>query len=259
MKRIIAILTFIILGGNLITAQNVTTEITETEADTSFFDYDTLYTKPLYDWVTYQMKVTLENPKEKLLFQCYFVNRIDSIIYLNLNKSGIELARLVLTPDSVTYINKLQHEYYQGGYELFNKVLGFSITFDMIQSLMNATDFSTFVHNFKRVDEDSQRFYISPMRASHDGALTLMQTIEVAPDGRIVKNEMTDLKSMRDFNILYLNYAEQGGFALFQRMSIEMETDETKLEAEIKNVKFNQPGPTRIKIPSSFTEMDLQY
>ena len=68
------------------------------------------------------MKVSLEKEEEKLAFQGYFVNRIDSIIYLNLNRSGIELARVVLTPDSVIYVNKLEHEYYAGDYTFLRRV-----------------------------------------------------------------------------------------------------------------------------------------
>ena len=48
-----------------------------------------------YQWISYQMKVNLKTDDQELAFHCFFVNRIDSLIYLNLHKSGIELARLV--------------------------------------------------------------------------------------------------------------------------------------------------------------------
>ncbi|MBQ7735576.1 MAG: DUF4292 domain-containing protein [Bacteroidales bacterium] len=217
-----------------------------------------VFPKITYDWVSYQMKISLEKEEEKLAFQCFFVNRIDSIIYLNLNRSGIELARVVLTPDSVTYVNKLEHEYYAGDYSFLRRVFGFPLDFDMVQSLMNGVDFKDFDDSLHRVEEDGKLHYVAPQRTNRQGTVALMQSIEIGAGGVILDNDMTDLKTMRDIDIEYEDYTMIDGTPFFTKFEVEMEVDDVELEAELKNIRFNVPGPTTIRIPESFKEIEFK-
>lgn len=258
MKRIYILLIFVILGGGIATAQNnnvdtLTSPIGTANVDT--LNLDSIFPHIQHEWISYQMKIALDMNHEKLAFQCFFVNRIDSIIYLNVNKSGIELARIVFTPDSVIYVNKLEHKYYCGQYEFTEKILGLKLNFDIIQSLLNAVDFAGFTNNFTRVEEDGKLQYISPLRKEIDGDISIMQSIELGENGVIVENDITELKNLRDITLSYKDYNNANNFNFFSKLSIEMEVDEISMEAEIKNLKINQSGPTRIKIPDSFEEM----
>ena len=217
-----------------------------------------VFPKISYEWVSYQMKVSLEKEEEKLAFQGYFVNRIDSIIYLNLNRSGIELARVVLTPDSVIYVNKLEHEYYAGDYTFLRRVFGFPLDFDMAQSLLNGVDFKNFSDSLHRVEEDGKLYYVAPQRTKMDGTVSLMQSIEIGEGGIILDNDMTDLKTMRDFDIEYEDYAVFDSIPFFTKFEVEMEVDDVEMEAQLKNIRFNVPGPTSIRIPESFKAIEFK-
>lgn len=211
-----------------------------------------------YEWVSYQMKISLEKEEEKLAFQCFFVNRIDSLIYLNLNRSGIELARVVLTPDSVIYVNKLEHEFYAGDYTFLRRVFGFPLEFDMVQSLLNGVDFKNFDDSLHRMEEDGKLYYVAPQRTNRQGTVSLMQSIEIGEGGIIRDNDMTDLKTMRDFDIEYEDYTLFDSIPFFTKFEVEMETDEVEMEALLKNIRFNVPGPTAIRIPENFKEVEFK-
>lgn len=216
-----------------------------------------VFPKITYDWVSYQMKISLEKEEEKLSFQCFFVNRIDSIIYLNLNRSGIELARVVLTPDSVIYVNKLEHEYYAGGYVFLRRVFGMPLDFDMVQSLLNGVDFKNFDDSLHRVEEDGKLYYVAPQRANRQGTVAIMQSIEIGEGGIILDNDITDLKTMRDFDIEYEDYTFIDSIPFFTKFEVEMEADEVEMEVLLKNIRFNVAGPTAIRIPENFKEIEL--
>ena len=219
---------------------------------------DSVFPKITYEWVSYQMKISLEKEEEKLAFQCFFVNRIDSLIYLNLNRSGIELARVVLTPDSVVYVNKLEHEFYAGDYSFLRRAFGFPLDFDMVQSLLNGVDFKDFEGSMHRVEEEGKLHYVAPQRTNRQGTVTLMQSIEIGEGGVILDNDMTDLKTMRDFEIEYQDYGIIDSILFFTKFEVEMETDEVEMEALLKNVRFNVPGPTTIRIPETFKEIEFK-
>ena len=216
-----------------------------------------------YQWISYQMKVNLKTHDQELAFQCFFVNRIDSLIYLNLHKSGIELARLVLTPDSLIYVNKLNKEYYRGDYGFLNAVFGLPLDFQMIQALLNACDFPHFDAIRYQMEADGNWRYISPLRMRQDQTCSLMQEIDIQPfTQHIVKNDITDLKSLHDVVIRYDDYApvEEGdsSYMSFNKLIVEIGDENVLLQADLKNIRLDIPGPTSIKIPDTFSEIELK-
>lgn len=214
-----------------------------------------------YAWISYQMKVEMTEDEEKLAFQCFFVNRMDSLMYFNLHKSGVELARVVLTPDSVIFVNKLEKEYYRGDYRFFGMLFGIPLNFNMIQSIMNARDFVECEGTCTRNDEGNETHLIWPQRTC--GGLSVMQEMTVAPNGVPLRNELTELSTMREVTIQYgewdfgpISEAENTDtLGFFNRLAIEINSEDVKIDATLSKVKVNTPGPTSIKIPESFTEM----
>lgn len=235
-----------------------------TKLATEKWNIDSVLWQNNYDWISYQMKVTMTEGEDKLAFQCFFVNRTDSLMYFNLYKSGIELARVVLTPDSVVFVNKLEKQFYRGGYEFFRHIIGLPLTFPIVQSLLNARDFKGCMGAYHLTTEGNTRHYIWPQRSCD--TLNLMQDITVDSHGAIIQNDITDLKSMVEAIFNYRNYSfEERNFSpegenpeidtlgFFNQLHISMPTSNVTLDAEIKNIKVNVPGPTNIKIPESFT------
>jgi len=72
-------------------------------------------------------------------FHCLynFVNVIDSLLYIQLNVGPIEAVRVLATPSSVVYINKLQKNYYEGDYSFFQNLLDLDIDFYAFQAIFN--------------------------------------------------------------------------------------------------------------------------
>lgn len=90
-----------------------------------------------YRWVSYRGVANIQFDDKKYQCNYFFVNRIDSIIYLNINFMGVELARLVATPQKVTFVNRLSSEYYEGDYAFVEKYLKAKADFYTLQALFN--------------------------------------------------------------------------------------------------------------------------
>ena len=159
-----------------------------------------------YNWVSYRGPAEIFFDGKKYQCNYYLVNRTDSILYLNLNFMGIEIARLVATPKEVIIVNKLTSEYYRGDYSFVEEYLKTKADFYTLQAIFNG-------------DEDR-------------------------------------LKAYSDFSFYYHPYtSEQRSF--FDSFSISMNGSQRKVDAQVKNLKFNTPGTTSIKIPEGFKEMKL--
>jgi len=101
---------------------------------------DSLKDKKLnYNWISYRGTLSISNINPDNL-NVFVVNRKDSIIYVNISKMGIEGGRLVLTPDSVKFLNHLNSTYYVGKYSILEQLVAMKMDFYLIQSLLTGEE-----------------------------------------------------------------------------------------------------------------------
>ncbi len=161
-----------------------------------------------YNWVSYRGPAEIVFDGKKYQCNYYLVNRTDSILYLNLNFMGIEIARLVATPREVIFVNKLSSEYYQGDYSFVEKYLKAKADFYTLQAVFNGDE--------------------------------------------------AKLKAYQDITVSYHRIIDAGSNRpFFDSFSMSMNNGQRKVDAQVKNLKFNTPGTTSIKIPEGFKEMTL--
>lgn len=60
----------------------------------------------------------------------------DSIIWLSITGVGLEVARAIITPDSIALLDKIHREYYRFSYEQLSKQFDFELSYPLIQSLI---------------------------------------------------------------------------------------------------------------------------
>ncbi len=61
----------------------------------------------------------------------------DSIIWISLyHSTGIPVAKMVMTKDSIIFLNRLEDTYYAGNYDFINDKLNFSLTYNNIQGVL---------------------------------------------------------------------------------------------------------------------------
>lgn len=185
----------------------------------------------------------------------FIVNRRDSIIYININKFGIELARAVLTPDSITMVNRFEKTYYKGDYSIITKLYGFSLTFDMIQSILISEDFKDFTANsITEKSSDSTQIISIPRRINSHTQSSFHQEITLQKSqNKIINNWIKDIKTQQVANISYLEFENIDSFIFPQLYLIELPG--TKIKISTKSTRVNISGPTSLIVPSKYSPM----
>ncbi|HNX22290.1 MAG TPA: DUF4292 domain-containing protein [Bacteroidales bacterium] len=215
--------------------------------------------KPLYqydyDWISYRGKANYTFKGKDGELNLFFVNKIDSIIYININLSGIEVVRMVLLPNELIYVNKLNKTYYKGDYRFFNKIAGISINFNMFQATMNGKDFPNFNTDFTITENDNQYILLHQNRTDLQGTFNLIQKITLNQSAQMVQNSITIKSILRKIMINYSDYLPIEDKSYFHNMTIE--SSEFSILLNLKNIKFNTPGPTSITIPESFSVIEF--
>lgn len=144
-----------------------------------------------YDWITYRGKADIADTGGTRTCNFYVVNRTDSILYINIHASGIEVARAVFTPDSIVYVNKLTRQYLKETYAPFNKFLKSGLDFTTVQAVFNGTveklpkgDKLSFEYlSFKPVN-DTSSFFTEFVFKELDKVIEVHGTIKVVRIGK---------------------------------------------------------------------------
>jgi len=89
-----------------------------------------------YASIHYRGSATIEIDGQTFSGQFNLVNVIDSFLYMQLNV-GIEAGRILLTPDNILFINKLQKNYYDGDYTFLEQFIDVEIDFYTLQAIFN--------------------------------------------------------------------------------------------------------------------------
>jgi hypothetical protein len=215
-----------------------------------------------YKWLSYRMNISVldyTTKKETISVSVFFVNRKDSVIYLNIGKMGIEGARIVITPDSVKYINHLNRTYYCGDYVLVNKLLGFTVNFYLLQAIFTGEDLPGFEPNMLETITQDTTIYHSPLRRNRELGLSVLQELKVNASHKVVANSITELQTGVFMGMQYGDFITVDESRLFfQRATVVIPSEKIQLNCTLKNIKLNLPGPTSIRIPEKYTPVEIK-
>ena len=102
----------------------------------------------VFDWFSGKAKVDFIEGRKTTPFTAQMRIKRDSVIWISLSTGiGIEGGRLLLTQDSVKYINRINKTYFVGDYDFLSELINTEVSFCMIQALLTGKDFSW--HNYQ--------------------------------------------------------------------------------------------------------------
>jgi len=134
-----------------------------------------------YDWFSAKTVIDYTYNKKITHFKAQIRMRKDSIIWISFSPAlGIEIARILITNDSVKFLNRMNKTYFLGDYQFVNDFLETNIDFDILQSFIIGNDF--------------QFYDKSSFRASIDGGEYRMVTNERSKLKKYIKQGETDSK-----------------------------------------------------------------
>ncbi|MBN1337926.1 MAG: DUF4292 domain-containing protein [Bacteroidales bacterium] len=114
-----------------------------------------------FDWFSGKFSLDLILDKKKTSFNGQIRARKDSAIWVSFSPVlGIEMARLLITADSVLYLNRINNTAFRGSMDFVNNFLQTNIDFDVIQSLLLGNDLTYYENGKFRVSYDSREYHL---------------------------------------------------------------------------------------------------
>lgn len=192
--------------------------------------------------------------------------RRDSAIFVSVAPFlGIEVARILITPDHVKILNRLEGTYFEGDMEKINGMLNADLDFYMLQSMLLGNDLAHFsTRNFRLSDDKDVLLLYNPERVRLDLRSPNSERFEQnmwldKHSFRITQTTLFEKDSNRNIQAKYPSYTTVQGqsfpseiFLLFSDLS-----STAQLTARYNRITIDQPQQISFSIPSRYTPMDF--
>ncbi len=187
----------------------------------------------------------------------------DEAIYVSIAPLlGIEVARALITPDSVKIVNRLESTYYLGDINILNRMFSTDVDFYMLQALFMGNDFPHFRNDQFTLLLEEEMLRLHAARRMRNGGIgnPINQAIILEPEHlRIRSNTILDENSGRALRADYKEWEHVQGRWIPSELEI-MFSDErnvSNLEMKYNRITLNEPQRMQFSVPSRYTPIYL--
>lgn len=207
----------------------------------------------------------------------------DSFMQISLTAPlGIEVARILLTQDSIKFVDVYHKKYFLADYDYFNQRYDVSLTYDFLQNIFTNT-FSDFTlldesnlrtkrykldrtemgYKLWTVDKKNagkklKKFY--KQSGSERDEIILLQEILIDPTYfRPLSMSLKDLNEGVEISVRYENFVRFGEELFPEKMRFTLFSEKSNMDLNLKfqRMEFNVPVEPNFRILSKYKRMEL--
>ena len=209
--------------------------------------------RPDYKTLKSTLKITYNDGKKSQTHSVSFRGKKDEALWMS---ATFSVVKALVTPEKVSFYNKLDKTYFEGDYAYLSDLLGTALDFQKVQNLLlGETIFNLKDGNYKLSVEDS--VYILKPKKQRD-LFEIFFLLDPALF-KVKSQQISQPKELRHLQIDYLTHQKVDDQILPGKVQvIALEKDEELIIGlEFKNVTLNEELRFPFKIPSGYKELKL--
>jgi len=221
---------------------------------------------PKYEYLQTKMKIAYKEGNTEQNIKGNMKIKKDSFIWISARAYGFEVARFLLTPDSVKFMNKMKSEYFVGDYSFIEKSLNVKLDYQTIQSLLvnelfvlpksNKSEFADF-----NIFSDTANFILQKNIHPRNMPDSLFQEVIIDKNNlKIQKSTSADSRFDRNFIINYSDFKDLKNtkFPFLIDINIIQKTKNIALKLEYYKLKLDREFKPSFKIPTSYNRIKIK-
>jgi len=224
-----------------------------------------------FENLNFKAKVQFKSENESRTFNANFRLRKDSALWIYISKSigiNIEIARVLITTDSVKVINKLKNEYFIGDYGYINKRFNLDLEFQLLQALLignpidlesnDELNFATdqnnyFLGNLKKRKAKKAERKPQKIERKDDEVFSVWLRPE---DFKLSKVLVSDLSADRFLQGEYSDFFEKDGQKIPQKLFFNFQSENpSTIEMNYSRIEFNEKLSFPFKISDNYEQV----
>ncbi|MCI5080833.1 MAG: DUF4292 domain-containing protein [Saprospiraceae bacterium] len=207
-----------------------------------------------FEWFSAKARISYQDDAQGITVSSTIRMKKDSLVWLNVKKLGFEIARVLITPDSVHVMDRFNKEYYVEGIDYVEKMYNIPSDLGTIQNMLMGKAIVLTKENLKtRLDTDA--YFISGQNQQLENQFWLGST-----DLLLQRTLLKDKNAARTIRLDYQEYGELDDarkFSYLRKLNMDsQETGRVDVEINFSNVEINVPKQIRFEVPSRYTRLD---
>ncbi len=229
-----------------------------------------------FEWIKAKANVTTivnepDGPKEEN-FDIGIKMRRDSVILVSIQYLlGLDVAKVLITRDTVVFVNYINKTYFKGDFNYINDLLNADLDYDVLQAVMfgNSAEFHDDEINLKPVaDRPNCHYLLSTVRKRRlrriqNGVADLKDALQILTQNpenyKILKNEFIEPTTNRMFIANYSNFTHKDSVYAPYHVDIDI-VAQKKAQAKIDYVRIEKNTPQKIgvNIPAKYERIQIR-
>ena len=167
------------------------------------------------------------------------------------------MVKAYITPERVSFYNKLQNEYFDGDFSYLNELLGTELDFNNVQNLLLGDPLFDLRKTKYVASVSGGSYQLKPK-----DPMALFKTVfQIEPKNfKVTSQQLSQPLKKRLLQINYTDYQRISRWILPQSVAIAAieGDDRNKIDIEYRNIEFNQSLSFPYKIPKGFKAIGLK-
>lgn len=208
---------------------------------------------PTFNTFQSKLKITLDQNGKIQSHTVNFRAKKDEMLWINASFSVI---RALVTPEKVSFYNKLDNTYFDGNYKYLSNLLGTELDFQKVQNILMGETIYNLKEGDYKASVDDGKYIVQPKKQRELFEIFFLLDPSLF---KVKSQQITQPKEMRHLQIDYLTYQQVDKQILPENIKvIAVEgNEEIILNLEFKGISLNEDLKFPFKIPSGFKEIEL--
>lgn len=248
------------------------------KAEQNAFDYEYLTIKSI--------RCNFTSTKSKAAFKINLKAQRDENILVSISKLNIPVGRVLLTPDSVKYVNYIDQDYFVDDYSYLSSFLNIDLDFATIQSIISNNAFSyrndpkekdyrnfkSYIESnmyvlqsekekkiFKMDDKEKTQKIERRLKRLDDEALILQRMFFNPVNYALIKLELDDKTNRRNMNMIFDNFVHVENMEYPSSMDMNFISSDENINMKIKLSGFSTEKikSFSINIPEKYEQIQV--
>lgn len=239
--------------------------------ENNVLDYQTLFAK--------RIDISLTNSKGSNNFKASLKIQRDNFMQISVTAPlGIEVARILLTKDSVKFVDMYHKKYFLSDYTYFYDKYDAHVTYEFLQNLLTNTFFNPDLYGstnkkykldrvdggyeLSTVEERALSRKIKKLykkRRKNKDFILILQKILIDPQSfRPLSISVEDVEEDTGVSVNYKNFKDFSGKTFPEMITFGLfsENVETSLELKFQKIEFNVPVESNLKILPKYKRIE---
>ncbi|WP_354668434.1 MULTISPECIES: DUF4292 domain-containing protein [Cellulophaga] len=207
-----------------------------------------------FNTISGKMKIDYNDGENSQGFSVSLRIEKDKAIWIS---APLGIVKAYITPERVSFYNKLDNSYFDGDFSYLSKILGTDLDFEKVQNLLLGQAILDLKKGKYQATVTAESYNLKPKNAA-DLFKILFQ---VEPKHfKIAKQQISQPEKNNLLNIKYSNYQEVSNRILPNEINIvaKMDGKESNIDIEYRNIELDRKVKFPYSIPNGFKEIILK-